>query len=104
MNVKPEVEEALRRLRIDDDLADDVPFAIEQAHAETEAYLDRRLYADAGALATAVDLSGKVVTADMIAAQLLLVDVLICNNSEKERENKHAAALNMLRRHRFMGA
>lgn len=104
MAIKPGFEEALRRLRIDNDLADDVPAAIEQAHAETEAYLDRRLYADAGALDLAADLRGMVATPDIIAAQLLLIDVLIGNNSDKERESKHAAALNMLRRHRFMGA
>ncbi|MDB5884236.1 MAG: hypothetical protein JWR74_407, partial [Polaromonas sp.] len=43
-------------------------------------------------------------TADIIAAQLLLIDALVGNNSVQDRQDKRDAACNMLRRHRRMGA
>lgn len=104
MPVKPTVEDAQRRLRIDDALLVDLQSAIDQAHAQAETFLDRRLYASAEDLAAADDLTGIVATADIIAAQLLLIDVLVANNSLQERESKEAAARSMLRPHRRQGA
>ncbi|SFB96589.1 hypothetical protein SAMN05216344_106120 [Polaromonas sp. OV174] len=103
MPIKPTVEEAQRRLRIDADLAADLESAIDQAHAEALAFLDLSLYADDAALAAAADASGIVATADIIAAQLLLTDALVGNNSLQDRESKREAARNMLRPHRRMG-
>ena len=104
MPVKPTPEEASLRLRLDADLAADLPGAIDQAHAEAQAFLDGTLYANQAAADGAGDLRGIVCTPDIIAAQLLLVDVLVCNNSTQDRQDKRAAALTILRRHRNMGA
>lgn len=92
------------RLRLDDDLADDVAAAIPQAHAEAEAFLDGKLYASEQARADAQDARGIVCTPDIMAAQLLLVDALVADNAEGDVETKRARALSMLRRHRNMGA
>ena len=43
----PTPQDALCRLRLDEDLAADVTAAIAQAHAQAEAFLDGKLYADA---------------------------------------------------------
>lgn len=103
MDIKPDTETALRRLRMDADLAEDLAAAIDEAHAEAVAYLDGRLYADLAELIAAQDVRGIVCTPDIIAAQLLLADVLVGNNSTQDRESKHAAALTILRRHRNQG-
>ena len=55
-------------------------------------------------LTTAADPRGIVCTADIIAAPLLLVDVLVGNNSAADRDDKRAAAHNILRPHRNLGA
>lgn len=104
MPVKPTPEEAELRLRLDSDLATDLPTAINQAHAEAQAFLDGTLYVDQAAADGAADPRGIVCTPDIIAAQLLLVDVLVGNNSTQDRQDKRAAALTILRRHRNMGA
>lgn len=129
MNIKPTVEEAQRRLRIDDALADDLALAIDQAYAQALTFLDRdALHADAAAFKAAVDAAraaldaetdeeaalqladdlariqtGMVVTPDLIAAQLMLIDVLVGANSLQEREGKQTAAESMMRRHRRAG-
>ncbi len=102
--VKPARDEAMRRLRIDDDLAEDVGAAIDQAHAETERYLDGRLYASADDLEQANDARGIVCTADIIAAQLLLVDAIVNSNSDEGADLKRARAFDILRSHRNQGA
>lgn len=109
MDIKPTLADAKRRLRIDDDLADDLQSAIDQAHAEAMSYLDRdALHPDQGALnaALALDAShtGIVVTADIINAQLLLADASVGDNDRANRESKRDAAFGILRRHRHMGA
>jgi hypothetical protein len=102
-NTVPTVDQALRRLRIDEDLAEDVEDAIIQTKAEVEVYLDGTLYADPQALVDAQDARGIVCTPDIIAAQLLLIDVLVGANDVKAQQSKREAAYNMLRRHRNMG-
>ncbi|BBL25361.1 Uncharacterised protein [Comamonas terrigena] len=102
--VAPTPGDAMRRLRLDDDLAEDVEAAIPQALAEAEVFLDGKLYATAQAKADAQDLRGIVCTPDIIAAQLLLVDALVADNGEDAVETKRTRAFNMLRRHRNMGA
>ena len=104
MPVKPTPEEAALRLRLDADLAADLPGAIDQAHAEAQAFLDGALYENQAAADGAGDLRGIVCTPDIIAAQLLLVDALIGANTSAEVQDKRAAAMTMLRRHRNMGA
>jgi hypothetical protein len=102
LDVKPGLEEAKRRLRIDDELAVDLQFAIDQAHAEAEAFLDGVLYADEEACGD--DAAGILVAPDIIAAQLLLADALVGSNDVQNRVNKREAAFSILRRHRRMGA
>ncbi|MGD9757047.1 MAG: hypothetical protein AB7U71_05910 [Comamonas sp.] len=104
MPVQPTLEEAMRRLRVDDDLLDDVKDAIPQAHAEAVKYLDGKLYPDEEALSAANDPKGIICGTDIIAAQLLLVDALVCNNSDEGADLKRARAFGMLRQHRNMGA
>ena len=101
---RPTLEQALRRLRIDDDLAADVTDAIPQAKAEAEAFLDGTLYVDAQARETAQDCKGIVCTPDIIAAQLLLIDASVNNNADEGAELKRTRAFQMLRRHRNMVA
>lgn len=104
MPIKPTPEAAMRRLRLDDGLAGDLADAIEQAHAEALSHLDGALYESEAAKTAADDARGIVCTPDIIAAQLLLVDVLVGNNSVQDRQAKQTAAEAMLRRHRNMGA
>ena len=104
MPIKPTPADAILRLRLDGSLDGDIGNAIDQAHAQAVAYLDGALYADAGALEAAADLRGIICTADIIAAQLLLVDALVGRNSVQDREDKRTGAFNMLRMHRNMGA
>lgn len=100
----PSVDAALLRLRLDDDLRDDVQAAIPQAHAEAVTYLDGKLYATDEELQAAEDLRGIVCTPDIIAAQLLLIDALVNNNSDAGADLKRERAYRMLLRHRNMGA
>lgn len=104
MPIKPTPEQARIRLRLDDDLDADLQDAIDQSHAEAVKYLDGKLYADEGALQAAQDPKGIVVGADIINAQLLLVDCAVGANGLKERESKRAAAFSILRQHRNQGA
>ncbi|MDA8522314.1 hypothetical protein [Acidovorax sp. NCPPB 4044] len=104
METKPTSEQALMRLRLDADLTPDLPDAIEQANAEAVAYLDGNLYGDEAAMIQAADVRGIVVTPDIIAAQLLLLDAALGNNAMQDRESKRSTAFSMLRRHRNMGA
>lgn len=104
MPIKPTPAEAIARLRLDDSLGDDLTGAIEQAHAQAVQFLDGQLYADQAALDAAADVRGVICTPDILAAQLLLVDVLVGNNTLQDREAKEAAAQRMLRPHRNMGA
>jgi hypothetical protein len=99
--VKPTLEQALRRLRLDENLTEDVTDAIEQAHAQAEAFLDGTLYETVVAATAAA--KGIFATADIIAAQLLLVDVLVAANDADAKKLKTEAAYNILRRHRNMG-
>ncbi|MGE8491557.1 hypothetical protein [Comamonas sp.] len=101
--VKPTKEQALRRLRLDDSLADDVADAIEQAFALTEKYLDGPLYVNALAAAESGNPKAIVCTADIIAAQLLLVDSLCGPNSVVDQTTKKQAAYDMLRIRRNQG-
>ena len=104
MPIKPTPADAILRLRLDDSLDGDIGNAIDQAHAQALAFLDGQLYADCAALTAAADPMGIVVTADIIAAQLLLVDALVGNNSLQDRDDKRRAAKDMLLPHRNMGA
>jgi hypothetical protein len=104
MPIKPTPADAILRLRLDDSLDGDISNAIDQAHAQAVAFMDGALYEDAAARDAAADLRGIICTPDIIAAQLLLVDVLVGNNSAQDRELKEAGAFNMLRLHRNMGA
>lgn len=104
MEIKPTPDQARIRLRLDLDLVPDLPDAIEQAHAEAVKFLDGKLYADDAALSAADDPKGIVIAADIISAQLLLVDVAVGNNSLQDRESKRTAAYSILRPHRNMGA
>ena len=104
MPISPTVDEALRRLRLDEDLRQDVEDAIPQACAEAVTYLDGKLYENELERETAQDLRGIVCTPDIIAAQLLLVDALVNNNSDEGADLKRARAYSMLLRHRNMGA
>lgn len=104
METKPTPAQALIRLRLDADLAPDLPDAIEQAHAEAVKYLDGKLYADESEVIQAADVKGIVVSADIINAQLLLVDAALGNNALQDRESKRTTAFTILRRHRNMGA
>ena len=107
MNIKPTAQEAKDRLRLDDALSDDLDFAIEQAYAECLAILQRDdLHPDKASLDAAIALdaahTGMVVRADIIAAQLLLIDSLIGSGSTEEQKAKREAAIMMLNRHALM--
>ncbi|WP_395026593.1 hypothetical protein [Comamonas odontotermitis] len=102
--VKPTKEEALQRLRLDDGLAGDVEGAIEQAHAQTLKYLDGPLFATQEAADASGNPKAILCTADIVAAQLVLVDVLCGPNSVEDQDRKRTAAYNMLRLHRNHGA
>lgn len=100
----PTLEAAMLRLRIDEDLAADVQAAIPEAKAEAEAFLDGTLYATEQAREAALDCKGIVIRADIIAAQLLLVDAIVHSNTDEGADLKRARAYSMLLRHRNMGA
>lgn len=102
MRTKPTLDEAKTRLRLDPDLATDLQGAIDQAHARAVKVLDGTLYETEAAMAA--DPRGILSAEDIIAAQLLLVDCFIGNNTQQERESKESAVLSILRLHRNMGA
>lgn len=104
MPITPTVDEALRRLRLDDDLRQDVVDAIPQAQAEAETYLDGKLYVSDAERIAAADLRGIICTPDIIAAQLLLIDALLNSNTDEGADLKRKRAYSMLLRHRNMGA
>ena len=54
MDLKPSLQEAATRLRIDGDLLSDLQSAIDQAHDEVLVYLDRPLHPDAAARTAAI--------------------------------------------------
>lgn len=101
--VKPTKNQALLRLRLDDSLADDVADAIEQAFALTEKYLDGPLFVSAQAAVDSGNPKAIVCTADIIAAQLLLVDSLCGPNTVVDQAAKRQAAYEMLRIRRNQG-
>ena len=108
MPIQPTVAQAALHLRLDFFDATQLQDAIDQAHAEALAMLDcDALYATQAELDAALLLdpahSGRVCTADVIKAQLLLVDVGMGNNDDKAAERKQTAAVNLLQRHRRMG-
>lgn len=110
MNIKPSTAEAQIRLRLDSDalITQDLESAIEQAYAQTLTMLDRSaLHENTAQLEAALEVdplhTGMVCTADIIAAQLLLVDALIGANSLKDRDEKSKAALYILYPHRRLG-
>jgi len=128
MDLKPTTEEAAARLRIDDALLVDLSRAIDQAHQEVLAYIDRPLHADDDALAAAIaaaqaqldaattdaavaaattalarEKTGIVVTQNIHAATMLLADRLMGDNDGTEATRKETAAHNMLQPHRRMG-
>ncbi|QHI99360.1 hypothetical protein GT347_16065 [Xylophilus rhododendri] len=102
MSLKPTVEQAIRRLRLDDDLTGDVRDAIEAAFAETLAFLDGRLY-EVESPESLLDPRAIIMTPDIIAAQLLLADALVGANDTRAREYKRTAAFNILRPRRIAG-
>lgn len=104
MPISPTVDEALRRLRLDDDLRQDVVDAIPQALAEAETYLDGKLYESAELREAAADLRGIICKPDILAAQLLLIDALVNSNTDEGADLKRKRAYSMLLRHRNMGA
>lgn len=101
-DTRPTPEQAMRRLRLDDAIADELPDAIEQAQAEAVKYLDGPLVLTAAEVQTTP--RAILCTPDIISAQLLLVDALIGANTIVEQQSKRGAALNILRRHRNQGA
>jgi hypothetical protein len=128
MDLKPTTEEAAARLRIDDALLVDLSRAIDQAHQEVLAYIDRPLHTDAAALAAAIaaaqaqldaattdaavaaataaldrQKTGIVVTQNIHAATMLLADRLMGDNEGTEAARKETAAHHMLQLHRRMG-
>ncbi len=108
MNIKPSLQEAQTRLRLDDAVLDDLASAIEQAYAAQLHHIDRAaLHPDAADLATALAAdpahTGMVVTHDLIAAQLLRIDALIGANTMDDRDAKEKAAERMERRHIRVG-
>ena len=114
MTIKPNLDAAMMRLRIDSDLAEDLDRALGEAVAEAETYCDGKLFASAEARAAAVEAAtteeakaeaarGIVVTEDMHAAMMMLADAAVGDNDQQNRESKRTAALNILRRHRNKG-
>lgn len=101
MAIAPTAEEALQRLRLPDDLLDDVTAAIPQALAEAQDFLDGKLYESEAA--KGLDVTGVVVTPAIIAAQLLLIDALVGYNDTADQGVKRKRAFDMLRPSRNMG-
>jgi hypothetical protein len=114
MTIKPNLQNAMMRLRIDADLADDLDRALGEAVAEAEVYLDGKLFATeadrtaavaaaVGEAAQAEAARGIVVTEDIHAAMMMLADCAVGDNDQANRESKRTAAQHMLRRHRNKG-
>jgi hypothetical protein len=114
MTIKPNLEAAMVRLRIDSDLAEDLDRALGEAVAEAEVYLDGKLFASADDRAAAVAAAttdeakaeaarGIVVTEDIHAAMMMLADAAVGDNDQANRESKRTAATHILRRHRNKG-
>ncbi|MDH1765210.1 hypothetical protein N5D37_05755 [Comamonas aquatica] len=101
--VAPSVEDTMLRLRLDDDLLDDVTHAIPQAVAEAESILERRLYASEADMEAAGDLRGLVIRPDITAAMLLLIDASVGANASKDAETKRQRAEMMLLRYAYRG-
>lgn len=101
--VAPSVEDTMLRLRLDDDLLDDVTHAIPQAVAEAESILERRLYASESDMEAAGDLRGLVIRPDITAAMLLLIDASVGANASKDAETKRQRAEMMLLRYAYRG-
>lgn len=101
--VAPSVEDTMLRLRLDDDLLDDVTHAIPQAVAEAESILERRLYASEAEMEAAGDLRGLVIRPDITAAMLLLIDASVGANASKDAETKRQRAEMMLLRYAYRG-
>jgi hypothetical protein len=101
--VAPSVEDTMLRLRLDDDLLDDVTHAIPQAVAEAESILERRLYASEADMEAAGDLRGVVIRPDITAAMLLLIDASVGANASKDAETKRQRAEMMLLRYAYRG-
>lgn len=101
--VAPSVEDTMLRLRLDDDLLDDVTHAIPQAVAEAESILERRLYASEAEMEAAGDLRGVVIRPDITAAMLLLIDASVGANASKDAETKRQRAEMMLLRYAYRG-
>lgn len=107
MPIKPTIEQAAQHLRLDYYESAALQDAIDQAYAELLAMLDcQALHATAADLAAAIAADpahvGMVCTADLIKAQLLLIDVGVGNNDDKAAERKQTAAVNLAQRHRRM--
>lgn len=102
MPIKPTIEETMDRLRLDEDLRDDVERAVEQAHAQALVYLDGTLYESVDAKQASGDKRGIVCTPDIIAAQLLLVDALVGSAAHSDKKSLRDAAYAMLFIHRNM--
>lgn len=103
MPIKPTVDEAMKRLRIDGDLRADVEQAIEQAFSQAETYLDGPLYASVQEASASSGRRAIICTPDIIAAQLLLLDALVGANSTNDQAAKREAAFDMLFPHRNTG-
>ncbi|EXU78766.1 hypothetical protein AX13_09760 [Comamonas aquatica DA1877] len=97
------MEDTMLRLRLDDDLLDDVTHAIPQAVAEAESILERRLYASEADMEAAGDLRGLVIRPDITAAMLLLIDASVGANASKDAETKRQRAEMMLLRYAYRG-
>lgn len=102
-SVVPSVEQVMLRLRLDDDLALDVESAIPEAQAEAQSILERRLYASEADLVAAADPHGLVVTADITAAMLLLIDAAVGANRSDAAEVKRGRAEQILLRRAYRG-
>jgi hypothetical protein len=114
MTIKPSLDAAMVRLRIDSDLAEDLDRALGEAVAEAEVYLDGQLFASADERTAAVAAAttdeakaeaarGIVVTEDIHAAMMMLADAAVGDNDQANRESKRTAATHILRRHRNKG-
>lgn len=102
-SVVPSVGQVMQRLRLDDDLALDVENAIPEAQAEAQSILERRLYASEADLVAAADPCGLVVTADITAAMLLLIDAAVGANRSDAAEVKRGRAEQILLRRAYRG-
>lgn len=101
--VQPTVEIVMLRLRLDDDLREDVEQAIPQAVAEAESILERKLYATAQQMQDANDPKGLLIRPDVTAAVLLLIDAMVGANSVQDSETKRNRGEAILMRYAYRG-